>query len=163
MTGPRRVYLSGAIEHAADLGTGWRARIGRFLRDELGESVYDPSTDVRKNLSDEEIAGFRRWKSDDPARFRATLRKIIAWDLDRVEIDTDYVVAYWDAAAAKGGGTAAEITLAHRLQKPVFLVLGMPLSEASGWIVGAADEVFETFDGLEAALRDRFGRQSPVS
>ncbi|HEY6050332.1 MAG TPA: hypothetical protein VIZ58_03730, partial [Thermoanaerobaculia bacterium] len=151
-----RVYLSGAIEHAEDLGTGWRARVGRFLERELGHRVYDPSTDEKKDLSEEERAGFRRWKTEDPARFRSVVRKIIVWDLERVEFQTDYVVALWDAAAARGGGTAAEITLAHRLGKPVYLVLGMPVREASGWILAAADQVFDSFEDLEAALRKIF-------
>jgi hypothetical protein len=153
--GPR-VYLSGAIEHAADLGTGWRARVGRFLSEDLGHRVYDPSTDEKKDLSEEERAGFRGWKTEDPARFRSVVRKIIVWDLERVEFQTDYVVAFWDTAAARGGGTAAEITLAHRLGKPVYVVLGMPVAEASGWILGAADEVFDTFEKLESALRRKF-------
>ncbi|HEY6148127.1 MAG TPA: hypothetical protein VIZ69_10535 [Thermoanaerobaculia bacterium] len=155
MAGPR-VYLSGAIEHAADLGTGWRARVGRFLEGELGHRVYDPSTDEKKDLSEEERTGFRGWKSEDPDRFRSVVRKIIVWDLERVEFQTDYVVAFWDAAAARGGGTAAEITLAHRLGKPVFVVLGMPVAEASGWVLGAADEVFGTFEELEEALRRKY-------
>ena len=153
---PLRVYLSDAIEHAADRGTGWRARLTRFLEDELGQTVYDPAADEKKSLSEEERAGFRAWKQEDPSRFRGVIRKIIAWDLDRVETGCDYVVALWDAAASRGGGTAAEITLAHRLGKPVFVVLAMPVAEASGWILGAADEVFSSFEDLRAALRSRF-------
>lgn len=151
-----RVYLSGGIEHAADGGRGWRAGIGRFLEEGLGHVVYDPSTDEKKSLTEEERSSFRRWKVEAPDRFRAVIRKIIAWDLDRVENDTDYLVAYWDAGAARGGGTAAEITLAHRLGKPVFVVLGVPRPEASGWILGASDEVFESFEELRAALERRF-------
>lgn len=156
MTVPR-VYLSGAIEHAADLGTGWRARLRLFLEGSLGHRVYDPSADEKKDLTDEERSGFRRWKLEDGARYRVVIRKIIGWDLAHIEQDTDYLIAYWDAAAARGGGTAAEITLAHRLGKPVFLVLGMPVEDASGWILGAADEVFAAFPELENRLVERFG------
>lgn len=157
MTAPR-VYLSGAIEHAEDFGKGWRARIGRFAEAALGHRVYDPSTDEKKDLTDEERSHFRRWKTDDPGRYRTVIRKIIRWDCARIENDTDYVIAYWDPSAARGGGTAAEITLAHRLGKPVYLVLGMPLEDASGWIIGAADEVLESFDSLERTLLARFGK-----
>ncbi|MEO8431749.1 MAG: hypothetical protein ABI592_09600 [Acidobacteriota bacterium] len=149
-------YLSGAIEHAADFGTGWRGRAAAFLAGTLGHRVYDPSRDVKKNLTPEEVAGFRRWKTEDPARFRGVVRKIIAWDLERIERDSDYLVALWDAAAAKGGGTAAEITFAHRLGLPVFLVLGMTVAEASGWILAASDEVYPTFEALETGLAARF-------
>ncbi len=157
-----RVYLSGAIEHAPDLGAGWRVTLGRFLAESLGHRVYDPSADEKKNLTDEEVGGFRRWKVEDARRYRAVIRKIIAWDLARIEEETDYVIAYWDGAAARGGGTAAEITLAHRIGKPVSLVLGMPVEQASGWILGASDEVFTAFPDLEAVLLRRYGpRGSP--
>jgi nucleoside 2-deoxyribosyltransferase len=153
-----RVYLSGAIEHASDGGKGWREELARLLREELRHDVYDPAADEKKSLTDEELANFRRWKLEDPMRFRETVRKIIAWDLDKVEHEADYVIARWDHAAGRGGGTAAEITLAHRLGKPVFLLLAMPTREASGWVLSAATEVFETLDALKDRLRERFAR-----
>lgn len=149
----RCAYLSGAIENAADGGKRWSSEIARFLRDEIGHDAYNPADDEKKDLTDEERANFRRWKLDDPARFRDVVRKIIAWDLDRVEHEADYVIAHWDHAAARGGGTASEITLAYRLGKPVYLVLGMPRAEASGWVLAAATEVFDDFDALKARLR----------
>ena len=161
MSGPGapRVYLSGAIEHASDFGRGWRARLNAFLADDLGHFVYDPAADEKKGLTEEERSNFRRWKVADPARFREVVRKIIAWDLDRIESETDYLIALWDRASAQGGGTAAEITLAHRLGKPVYVVLDMPAGEASGWVLAAADEVFESFEALEADLSRRFGHR----
>jgi nucleoside 2-deoxyribosyltransferase len=153
-----KVYLSGAIEHARDGGRGWRAEISELLRGELRHEVYDPAADEKKCLTDEELAGFRRWKLEDPARFREVVRKIIAWDLDQVEKEADYLIALWDRAAAQGGGTAAEVTLAHRLGKPVYLLLGMPAAEASGWVISAATEVFDDLAALESWLKDRFRR-----
>jgi nucleoside 2-deoxyribosyltransferase len=155
-----KVYLSGAIEHSADGGRKWREDLASFLRDELGHQVYDPAADEKKNLTDEELAGFRGWKLEDAERFREVIRKIIAWDLDRIETDTDYLVALWDRAAAAGGGTAAEVTLAYRLGKPVYLILAMPAAEASGWVLSAATEVFDGVGALERRLRERFGPTS---
>ena len=152
----RRVYLSGGIEHSGDGGRGWRVEIGRFLAGELGHEVYDPARDEKKDLTDEERANLRPWKMGSPERFRDTVRKIIAWDLNRIENHCDYVLAFWDEAAARGGGTAAEITLAYRLNKPVYLVLGMPRAAASGWILAAATEVFEDFDARRAFLRKTY-------
>jgi hypothetical protein len=119
-----RVYLSGAIEHAADGGRSWRRQIASFLADELGHRVYDPAADEKKNLTDEERRSFRSWKVEEPSRYQTVVRKIIGWDLDRIERETDYLVALWDEESARGGGTAAEIT--YGLGKPVYLVLGMP-------------------------------------
>ncbi|HEY6065702.1 MAG TPA: nucleoside 2-deoxyribosyltransferase [Thermoanaerobaculia bacterium] len=154
-----KVYLSGAIEHAEDGGTGWRREISGLLRDELRHEVYDPAADEKKNLTEEERNHFRQWKREDPARFRRTVRKIIAWDLDRVE-QADYLIALWDGAAAAGGGTAAEVTLAHRSGKPVYLVLAMPVAEASGWVLSAASEVFDSMDALKTRLRETFAPAS---
>ena len=39
----QRVYLSGAIEHASDGGTGWRRQLASFLEEELGHEAYDPA------------------------------------------------------------------------------------------------------------------------
>lgn len=155
-----KAYLSGAIEHSADGGRKWREDLAVFLREGLGHEVYDPAADERKNLTEEELAGFRRWKLEDPTRFREVVRKIIAWDLDRIESDTDYLVALWDRAASAGGGTAAEVTLAYRLGKPVYLVLAMPAAEASGWVLSAATEVFDNLGALESRLRENFGPDS---
>lgn len=153
-----RAYLSGAIEHAADGGLPWRRRLALFLREEIGHEVYDPASDEKKDLTEEELRNFRRWKVEAPDRYRRVIRKIIAWDLDRIERDSDYLVALWDEASARGGGTAAEVTLAHRLGKPVFLLLGMPVKDASGWVLAAAERVFESVDELQAHLRERFLR-----
>jgi nucleoside 2-deoxyribosyltransferase len=149
-----RIYLSGAIEHSADGGRSWRSRLAQRLR-ELGHEVYDPAADERKNLSEEESREFRRWKVREPERFRLAVRKIIAWDLARIESRTDALVALWDAAAARGGGTAAEVTLAFRLGMPVYLVLGVPREDASGWILACAERVFDDFEGLEEFLNEK--------
>jgi nucleoside 2-deoxyribosyltransferase len=146
-----KIYLSGAIEHSADGGLGWRQRLAARLR-QIGHEVYDPAADQRKDLTEEESREFRQWKLRDPERFRLAVRKIIAWDLARIESQTDAVVALWDAAAARGGGTAAEITLAFRLGLPVYLVLGLPRHEASGWVLACAERVFEDFAELAEFL-----------
>jgi nucleoside 2-deoxyribosyltransferase len=158
----RRVYLSGAIEHASDGGIGWRKDLASFLEQELHHEVYDPAADEKKDLTQEEQQGFRRWKVEDPARFREVVRKIIAWDLDRIQERTDYVVAFWDDSSGRGGGTAAEITLAYRLGKPVYLVLGMPRAAASGWILAAAAEVFKDFEDLRTFLLDEYGQSQKL-
>jgi nucleoside 2-deoxyribosyltransferase len=80
------------------------------------------------------------------------VRKIVAWDLAKIERESDALVAFWDDAAARGGGTAAEITLAYRLGKPVYLVLGMPRNESSGWVLACAERVFANFAELERFL-----------
>ena len=151
------VYLSGAIEYAPDHGQGWRSAITPALR-AAGHQVYDPSLDEKKDLTEEERTNFRAWKRSDLERFQRTVRKIIAWDLDYIETRVDALVAYWDEHALKGAGSQAEITIAHRLGIPVYLVLAMPLESVSGWILGCSSRVFRSFPELEAFVAsDEFG------
>ncbi len=150
-----RAYLSGSIEYSADLGKGWRAEITPFLL-ELGHQVYDPAADEKKNLADEEVRGFRAWKTTNVSRFQETVRKIIAWDLDWIEKRCDYVICYWDEAAARGAGTQGELTVAHRRGIPVYLVLGMPAGSVSGWILGCATQMFENFEELREFLSEKY-------
>lgn len=150
-----RVYLSGSIEYSADLGVSWRAELTPFLRS-LGHDVYDPAADVRKNLTHEEVRDFRKWKTTDLPRFQATLRKIIAWDLDWIEQKTEYLICFFDAAAQRGAGTQGELTVAHRAGIPVCLVLGLPIEQVSGWILGCATRVFTDFQQLRTFLAAEF-------
>ena len=149
-----RAYLSGAIEYAPDHGRAWRAQVTPFLNS-LGHSVYDPAVDEKKNLSDEERAHFRHWKNADLPRFQQTIRKIIAWDLDWIENQTDYIICYWDEHVLKGAGTQAELTFAHRLGIPVYLVTEVPAERISGWILGCSTEVFSSFSDLESFFKER--------
>jgi nucleoside 2-deoxyribosyltransferase len=152
-------YLCGPIEFASDGGKLWRRKLAPFLRDELGHRVYDPAEDEKKNLSDEEVAHFREWKTTDFERYRRVVRKIIQFDLDLIENKADYVICHWDpAAAATSGGTAAELTLAYRKGIPVFLVSEAPVEEISGWMLACADEVFSSLEELKKFLLARFGR-----
>lgn len=151
-----QVYLSGSIEYAADFGKSWRAEITPFLR-ELGHTVYDPAADEKKNLDDHEVRDFRKWKATDLARFQATLRKIIAWDLDWID-RSDCVVCFFDEAASRGAGTQGEITYAHRAGIPVYLVLGMPQEKISGWVLGCASDVFADFEQLRKAFTAKYAK-----
>jgi hypothetical protein len=154
---PMVIYLAGAIEYAPDFGRGWRSQVAPMLEG-LGHEVYDPARDVRKNLNDEEIRNFRSWKTTDLDRFRYAVRKIIAYDLDFVERRAGCIVCYWDEYCGRGAGTQAELTLAYRRGVPVYLVLGVPHTEVSGWILACATEIFPTFEALEQYL----GMHAPV-
>jgi hypothetical protein len=155
-------YLSGSIEYSRDYGKSWRAQITPFVRD-LGHDVYDPALDEKKNLDDHEVREFRKWKTTDLPRFQGTIRKIIAWDLDWIEQKSDYVICYFDDAAGRGAGTQGELTLAHRMGVPVYVVLGMPLEKISGWILGCATQVFTDFEQLKIFLSETYGAAAPAA
>ena len=155
-------YLSGPIEFAADGGRLWRRKLTPFLRDQLGHRVYDPAEDERKNLTPEESSNFRSWKTQDLDRFRRVVRKIIAFDLDLIEHKADYLICYWDGAGSQGGGTPAELTVAHRKGIPVYLVTAIPVEEISGWMLGCSDQVFTSIDSLKEFLSSRFSREKQI-
>jgi hypothetical protein len=146
------IYLSGAIEYAPDGGRAWRAAITPALNS-CGYEVYDPALDAQKKLTQEELLNFRKWKSSDLERFQRALGKIIDYDLDLIENQADAVLAYWDEYATRGAGTHGEITLAYRWGIPVYLVLGMPLENVSGWILGCAARVFRNLAEAESFFR----------
>jgi hypothetical protein len=150
-----RVYLSGAIEYAPDQGLAWRSAITPFLAS-LGHTVYDPALDKKKNLEEIEAQHFREWKCTDLERFQTTVRKIIAWDLDQIENNTDYLLCLWDEHCSKGAGTQAELTFAYRIGVPVYLVAGMPIEKISGWVLGCSTKIFSGFDELQAFFKEEF-------
>ncbi|MGH9684693.1 MAG: hypothetical protein ACRD4S_13915 [Candidatus Acidiferrales bacterium] len=149
-------YLCGPIEFAEDGGRPWRRELAPFLREQLGHRVYDPAEDEKKNLSEEEAANFREWKSTDTERFRRVIRKIIAFDLDLIENQADYLICYWGSASAQSGGTSAEITLAYRKGIPVYLVTPLPAAAISGWMLGCSDRAFSSIEELKEFLAARF-------
>jgi hypothetical protein len=152
-------YLCGPIEFAQDGGKLWRRKLLPFLRDHLGHRVYDPAEDEKKNLTDEESAHFREWKTADIERYRRVIRKIIAFDLDLIEHKADYLVCYWDSDGAQSGGTPAELTVAHRKGIPVYLVTPLAHDQVSGWMLGCADQVFSNVEELKGFLSGRFSRE----
>jgi hypothetical protein len=152
-------YLCGPIEFASDGGKLWRRKLAPFLGEQLGHRVYDPAEDEKKNLSEEEAANFRQWKTTDLGRFRRVVRKIIAFDLDLIENRADYLICYWDSASAQSGGTPAELTAAHRKGIPVYLVTSLPVEQISGWMLACSDQVFSSVEELKEFLTARFARE----
>ncbi len=147
-------YLAGSIEYSPDLGKGWRAEITPLL-ESLGHQVYDPALDEMKNLTETEVAQFRSWKTSDLDRFQQTIRKIIAYDLDLIEHRCDALVCYWDQYAGRGAGTQGELTFAHRLGMPVYMICAMPLEQISGWLLGCATEVFSSFEEFNEFMNSK--------
>jgi nucleoside 2-deoxyribosyltransferase len=147
-------YLAGSIEYSPDLGKGWRAEIAPLIKS-LGHDIYDPAEDEIKNLTEIEAREFRSWKKDDLPRFQSTVRKIIAYDLDLIEQQCDAIVCYWDRNAGRGAGTQGELTFAHRLGIPVYLICEMPREEVSGWLLGCATEVFADFDNFREFMNGK--------
>jgi hypothetical protein len=154
-------YLAGSIEYSPDFGKAWRAEITPLLQ-ALGHGVYDPAEDEMKNLSKIEVREFRSWKKSNLRRFQQTVRKIIAYDLDLIERRADAVLCYWDEYAGRGAGTQGELTFAHRVEIPVYLVCGVPIEQMSGWLLGCATEVFTSLDDFRAFAMNHLALKAAV-
>ena len=153
-------YLCGPIEFASDGGKMWRRKLTPFLTQQLGHRVYDPAEDERKSLTEEEAANFREWKTTDVDRFRRVLRKIIHFDLDLIENKADYLICHLGDSVAAGvtsGGTPAELTFACRKSIPVYMVTSLKPDQISGWMLGCADQIFDSVDTLKTFLLQRYG------
>jgi hypothetical protein len=151
-------YLSGAMEHSPDGGKAWRRQMRSFLSRSLRHKVFDPTSPKYDSLTPYEKRHFRRWKTADTPRFTRLVRKMIRRDAYYVTRKASYVICYWDKYTARGGGTHAEITLAHLKRIPVYLVLGMPLKDVSGWILGCSTHTFSSFDELKTYLKRRYAK-----
>ena len=155
-------YLAGAIEYSPDLGKGWRAAIKPALQ-ALGHDFYDPAEDELKNLTETEAREFRQWKTADLPRFRRTVQKIIAYDLDLIEHRCDAVICYWDQYAGRGAGTQGELTFAHRMGIPVYLVCAVPVEQISGWLLGCATEIFTGVNEFHTFLSNTLSNTTAVT
>jgi hypothetical protein len=153
-------YLCGGMEFAPDGGREWRERLRRWLEERINHSVYDPAQEARRLLSEEDLRGLSGWKATDLDRFRRLMRILINHELDALRGRADYVVCSWDQAAARGGGTQAELTAAYRKGIPVYLVTEMPVESLSGWVAGCTSKIFSSFDELKSYLAATYGQEA---
>ncbi len=145
-------YLSGGMEHALNEGEGWRNKMTKWLKDNLGHSVIDPVKSSRQYVDDTGSHNYRAWKQSDPERYKDFVRKLIHQDLDGVINRADYVICLWDDGVLKGGGTHGEVTIAYHHGIPVYLVNRLPFEDLSGWIFSCSTELFLDFDQLKENL-----------
>jgi hypothetical protein len=150
-------FLCGGMEFSPDGGREWRERSRLWIEENLHHRVFDPTMEARRIMSAEEFENFQGWKNNDIDRYRRLMRFIIRHDLEVIATQADYVVCYWDAAAAHGGGSHSELTMAHHKGLPVYLVTEMPLEDISGWVLGCADRLFPDFEQLESFLATTYG------
>lgn len=148
------------MEFAVDGGRDWREKMRRWLEEHVNHATYDPTVEARRLMSAEDLRDLPGWKTTDLERYRKAMRFIINHDLDVMRNRTDYVVCYWDSAAARGGGTQAELTVAYRKGLPVYLVAEMPVEEISGWVVGCTTKIFPGFDELKSFLSATYGKEA---
>ncbi len=145
-------FLCGGMEYARDGGSRWRVRTRLWIQENLNHRVFDPTEEAKLILSEEELSNMAVWKRSDVERFRKVMRFIINHDLNVITSQADYIICFWDEAAARGGGTQAELTAAFRKGIPIYLVTESPMEGISGWVVACTDKIFATFEELRQFL-----------
>ncbi len=148
------------MEFSPDGGRQWRERIRSWLEQTLNHGVYDPTMEAQRLLSEEELRDLASWKRTDIERYQKAMRIFIHHDLDVMSSRADYVICFWDEAAARGGGSHAELTVAYRKGIPVYFVTDMPVEQISGWVVGCVSKFFSNFDELKVFLSATYGREA---
>ena len=72
----------------------------------------------------------------------------------------DYVICLWDEAAARGGGTQAELTTAKHNGIRVYVVTEIPAAGICGWILACTDRLFGKFEELKKFLASTYGKEA---
>ena len=168
----KTVYLAGGMEAASELGSGWRSELTPFLEG-LNLEVLNPCL-----FEAEQLRGFRPnrlptthvvngvetplnyWhelKNSDNKhlykRFLNYMQRIIAFDINVVQHNTDIVICYWDESTGKGAGTHSELTTAFLSGVPVYCVAACDMP---AWSKGCCDKIFLNFEDLKKYLTKEY-------
>ena len=149
-----RVYLSGAMERALDVGEGWRNRITPYL-DRLGIVVLNPCKkpiDMVFKIEDREYREGLRMDGDFET-LNKEVRILRAVDLRLVDI-SDFLIVYLDNEVSSCG-TWEEIVTANRQKKPVLIHCKQGKERIPDWLWGMLPHqfIFGSWDDLFEYLR----------
>jgi nucleoside 2-deoxyribosyltransferase len=170
-----RVYAAGSMEHAVNLGAGWRDNLTSYMKG-LNIEVLNPClfeeqqlkglhpgrlpAEITNRFTGEKFTP-KHWHelkmAQEPKFFQRFLRymhRIIRYDINLLIDDADFVVCLWDLNASKGAGTHAELTTAFLHNKPVYCVETTPMP---AWALGCCTKVFKNFEELYEFLDEEFG------
>lgn len=136
-------YLSGGMEHAENLGKGWRDIITREL-EEVGHEALDPVKIEEQSQAAMSFDWVAAKKDTDLAPYKAMVRQCM-FRKDMLAIqEADAVILNYDVSVQKGAGTLAEAWEAFREGRPVYLFTEFPLEQVPGWLIAETTEVFKT-------------------
>ena len=155
-----RAYLSGGMEHARNLGAGWRSRLHKWIERELDHEVFNPAV-VSEQYLRRYYPGVsqKRLKRTDLKRFQRLVSGLVRLDCCEIADRTDYVICLWDESAQKGAGTKGELTMAKYFGKPVYIVTKMKPNDIPGWILACTTKLFGSFDELKVFLMERYQKK----
>jgi len=135
-----RCYLCGPIDHASDLGQGWRQELTLFLQS-LEIVVLDPTNKPKCLLGHSITEGKEfhklRAKLKEEKRYdelSRLVRSIRTFDLRLCDI-CDFCIVYWNKDI-KSCGTLEELFWCNRMKKPILLMCEQGKQNVNDWLFG---------------------------
>lgn len=148
------IYLSGGMQHARDLGTGWRKICSERLK-QLGFFPIDiADLDIKYSQTHGEL--YRFMSDDELLQRKSNIRKhFIETDINLIRNDTDALIVLYDESVRLGAGTTSEVHEAFMLDIPTFLINKYKsLSEIPGWMQAETTKIFNEWEDLYSYLEN---------
>ena len=160
-----KIYLSGGMERAVDLGSGWRIKCS----EELNHMNFMPLDITALDKHYTAIHG-KVITGDNELQDKSNIRhQFIYTDLRLIIEDADAVIAYYDEAFKNGAGSFAECQCAYDHDKPLFIVSAFPKEQMPSWLKALSTKIFFDFEDLydylaklpkQILVVDRYGNHS---
>lgn len=161
-------YLSGGMQHAENLGAGWRVTCSDRLK-QLGFYPLD-ITELDNAYTADHGHLYRFLSDEELLQRKSNIRKqFIETDINLIRNDTDAIIILYDESVRRGAGTTSEVHEAFMLDIPVFLMNTYGrLAEVPGWMQAETTKIFTDWEemysylgGLPAGIlkRDIYGNR----
>lgn len=146
------IYLSGGMQHATNLGAGWRVSCSARLKS-MGFFPLD-ITALDNAYTDSHGHLYRFLSDDELLQRKSNVRKqFIDTDINLIRNDSDALIVLYDDSVRKGAGTTSEVHEAFMLDIPVFLLNTYgTLDEVPGWMQAETTKIFTDWEDLYAYL-----------
>ncbi|TFH07051.1 MAG: hypothetical protein E4H14_09395 [Candidatus Thorarchaeota archaeon] len=142
------IYLSGGMQHAKDLGAGWRKTCSEHLR----AMRFFPLDIAELDIAYTEAHGqlYRFLSDDELLQRKSNIRKhFIDTDINLIRNDSDAIIILYDESVRRGAGTTSEVHEAFMQDIPVFLLNTFPdLNEVPGWMQAETTRIFQNWNEL---------------
>ena len=167
------IYLSGGMQYAPDLGSGWRFDVTTWLTELNYKSIN--ITEMDKAYSSEHGEMYRNLTemSDLLERKSNIRRHYVFADTELIKTYTDALIVYYDESVRMGAGTISECQVAYDQGLPIFLVNSYAhIGEIPGWLQALSTKIFNDFESLREYFkglppnilqRDTYGNHSSLN
>lgn len=162
------IYLSGGMQFADNLGSGWRQTLSLQLI-ALGYLPIDiAALDIAYTAAHGEV--YRSLGESELTQRKSNIRKhFVDTDIQLIRQHTDAIIVLYDESVRLGAGTISEVHEAYSLGIPVFLMNSYDTLDAvPGWLQAETTKMFQDWRSLleyleqlppGILLKDRFGNR----